>query len=158
MRMVDIDLGVMPTDLPIDEVRPANREFFKATEPIRLWLKERKLEAPFRKLGIRVHDEALGIGISAGVMNAFSVCGVGLYFPLSILKRAHRDRAWSFEVILKALEHVHEKLKWRSKELEAYVVEVSKAGLPFTHDFSKFTKLDRKTKTTCVVWMRFKDE
>lgn len=154
-RMVDIQIVVMPHALHAEELRRANQVLFTVYEPIRLWLKERQILAPFRKLSVGFVNEETSSATHGWVNNANSVCLIDLLAPLAALKRVHRDRPWAFAAMIEALGHVHERLNWKSEELEARVMEVCDAGLPFTHDFARLTKKDKSTKTVCVPWMRF---
>ena len=62
MRFVDFAIHrVWDPDLSVERNRAANRALFAFYEPLRLWVRDHKITAPFRKLCVTL-DSAPGKG------------------------------------------------------------------------------------------------
>jgi hypothetical protein len=48
VRLVDFQVYARPSGLPNGEQRPIDEGLFTTFEPVRLWLKEHEIRAPFR--------------------------------------------------------------------------------------------------------------
>ena len=56
-RLVDFQVYARPAGLPDGEQRPINEALFATYEPVRLWLKENDIKAPFRKFVVSLADK-----------------------------------------------------------------------------------------------------
>ncbi len=74
MRLVDFQVYAGPSSLSFDDQAVASRALFSTFEPVRLWLKGRKLSAPFRKILIGLVDEATWSRANRRVISALGIC------------------------------------------------------------------------------------
>ena len=151
-RLVDFQVGVGSTGLALDEERSANHALFSTYEPVRLWLKERVVRAPFRKVVIALSDEATFARWHGNVSNVAGICEVTEAIDLRTLLEKASDHRWVLRIVEHALGCVARSTDWRSEELECFIKAALERPLPLVHFFETLAKVDKVSGTTCVPW------
>lgn len=136
----------------MDEERAVNIALFSSYEPVRLWLKERTVKAPFGKIVVSLSDERIFAPWHGHVMNAIGICQVTEAVNLPTLRQNIGDHSWVLGLVLHALGCVARRTEWRSSELEDFIATLSERTLPFVHFFDRFERVDKKTGVKCVPW------
>ncbi|MBN9166768.1 MAG: hypothetical protein J0I07_37895 [Myxococcales bacterium] len=76
MRLVDFHISVGPAGLTADQRKAINERLFPIYEAIRLWLRERKVTAPFRKILVSLSDRRVSERWHATATVALGICEV----------------------------------------------------------------------------------
>jgi hypothetical protein len=76
VRLVDFQVSAQSAGLVAGERKPINQALFTTFEPVRLWLKDRKIQAPFRKIAISLGDETWYARAHGAVTNVERICEV----------------------------------------------------------------------------------
>lgn len=158
MRLVDfqVSFGVAAGG-PSTGTRTADQAAFPIYEAIRLWLKERKVEAPFRTIVVSVTDvvwaekmHGPNWGELRRASSVLSICEVYVIVANPIEKGCAGDPRWLGDLVLDGLRRIDEELSWRNGELDEQVDRVARARPPCAH---RFAKLHRKHRgTACDLW------
>ena len=135
-----------------EEEETFNEILFSIYEPVRLWLKERTVKAPFCKIVVSLSDDAISAPWHGHVTNAFGICEVTEAVDVPTLRQNVGDHAWVFGLVRHALECVARRTDWRSCELEDFITTLSQKALPFVHFFERLTRVDRITGVKCTPW------
>ncbi|MEP7121208.1 MAG: hypothetical protein ABJE95_09875 [Byssovorax sp.] len=151
-RLVDFDVGDSTTGRVNDE-GVNNVVLFATYEPIRLWLKERVIKAPFRKLAVSFANVATSARWDGQVVNLFGVCEVTEAVDPATLRQNVGDLRWVLGCVRHALGRVAESTGWRSDELEAFLAETSERPWPLVHFFGRLARVDRISGVKCVPWL-----
>jgi hypothetical protein len=149
VRLIDFQVYTRPTGYP----SPINEALFTAYEPIRLWLKERKIKAPFRKILISFVDEVWSARWHGQVSNAIGICEVTEAVVMPTLRRNAGDHRWVLGRVLHSLLCIARATGWRSMELEDFVGATSERPLPLIHFFDSLAKVDSILEVRCVPWL-----
>ncbi len=153
VRLVDFQVGVGSTKLAQDEQRSANLSLFSTYEPVRLWLKEREVRAPFRKIVVSLSDEASFARWHGNVSNVAGICEVmEAVDPTTLVQRAG-DHRWVLGVVEHALACIERNAGWRSSELEDFIKAVSERPLPLVHFFESLAQIEKASGVKCVPWL-----
>jgi hypothetical protein len=129
-----------------------NEILFSIYEPVRLWLKECTVKAPFSKIVISLSDDTISAPWHGNVTNAIGICQVTEAVGVPTLRQNIGDHAWVFGRVLYALECVARHTEWRSLELEHFITTLSQQALPFVHFFERLTHVARITGVKCTPW------
>jgi len=152
MRISDFQICA-PSSLALDDGRVINHALFSAYEPVRLWLKENGIHAPFRKLVVSLLDERSSARWHGKVSNVFGVCEVNQAIDVVDLRKSVETNAWVFDVALRGLGCVKAAISWESPELEAFIGLLLQENFPHTHLFENLARTDEKTGVRCVPWL-----
>lgn len=153
VRLVDFQVYARPTGLAGDEQRPINEALFTTFEPVRLWLKEHEMKAPFRKIVVSIADEASSARWHGNVSNAIGICEVTEAVDMTMLVQKAGDHRWVFGLIEHALGCVARSAGWRSDELEGFIRAASERTLPLVHFFERLAQVDSVSGVKCVPWL-----
>ncbi len=129
-----------------------NGAFFHTYEPVRLWLKARKLAAPFMKLLVTLDDERTGRPWHGHVTNGLGICRITEAVDMATMVKHAEDHRWLLGVVLHALGCVAKATGWRSPELERFVADLRERPSPLVHVFERLARVDKRTGATCVPW------
>jgi hypothetical protein len=151
VTVVDFQIFARAAGGIADDQRSINEALFATYEPLRLWLKERVLKAPFRKLLISFADEAYSAAWHGSVSVAAGICEVTEAVPASLLRQQAGDHRWVLGIVRHALECVAGETGWRSQELEGLVATMAEQPLPLMHVFERLTQEDKITGVKCEV-------
>lgn len=146
VRIVDFQVYFAAAGLSAPEQMFCNRAAFPVYEAARLWLRERRVEAPFRKLLVTVKADPYDVQWHGAVQTANGVCEVTLCVPQAEVS-ARCNPSWVAVAALEGLERVRVETGWTNGELSALLARVGSARPPCNHRFEKLTK--RFRGTTC---------
>jgi hypothetical protein len=136
MRLVDFQALLQAPHLPREVVFEANASFFPVFESVRLWLKENKVEAPFRKVVVTATDERVSQQWHGSVTNVLGICEVTLGIDISsILEGSSRIPAM-VSVIELGLRCVAASTAWRSEPLSSHLGRMRGSNPPCAHRFA----------------------
>jgi hypothetical protein len=152
VRVIDFQVSAT-TSGNFDEERAINLALFSTYEPVRLWLKEHVIKAPFRKVVVTFRDEALYARSHGYVMNAIGICQVIESVDIAVLRQNAGDHRWVIRGVEHALSCIASALGWRSEELEGFLAAMSEKPLPLIHFFDRLTRIDKISGTKCVPWL-----
>ena len=152
VRIVEFQIGLGSTKLALDEQRSVNMALFSTFEPIVLWLRERTIRAPFKKIAISLADEAAARW-HGNVSNAIGICQVTEAVPVSTIRQGTGDHRWVLGIVDHALGCVARSTGWRSDELESFIKDVSERPLPLVHVFEGLAQVDKASGVKCVPWL-----
>ena len=152
-RFVDLQLFVGPGGLDDAARRAANEALFVVYEPLRLWLREARLRAPFAKLLITIVDARTMATHHGQVSVAGGVCEVLHALPLGEAVEHVRDHRWALRLVSDSLERVERQRGWHSAQLAAHVNGLAECALPLTHFFSNLVRTDRRSGVTFSPWI-----
>jgi hypothetical protein len=151
-RLIDFQIHAGSHGHTFDACKSVNEALFSTYEPVRLWLKEQSIQAPFRKLVVEFDDESLSAGWHGHIANAIGVCLVTEAIDVSELRRCAKYHSWVLKFVHHALESVSVSLSWRSEELNAFILALSAQPKPLTHYFERWTRTDKASGVKCVPW------
>jgi hypothetical protein len=137
----------------MDEERAINIALFAIYGPVRLWLKERVIKAPFSKVVVCFRDEASSAPWHGHVANAIGICQVTESVDVAVLRQNAGDHRWVIGVVEHALSCIASALGWRSEELEGFLAAASQKTMPLIHFFDRLTRTDKVSGTKCVLWL-----
>jgi hypothetical protein len=152
MRVRDFQVSAGSTG-NMDEERAINLDLFSTYEPVRLWLKEHVIKAPFRKVVVCFRDEASSALWPGHVTNVFGICEMNEFVNVAVLQQNAGDHRWVIGVVGHALSCIESALGWRSEELEGFLAAMSEKPLPLIHFFDRLTRIDKISGTKCVPWL-----
>lgn len=135
-----------------DVARPLYGAMFATSEPVRLWLKDRRFPAPFQKILVSLSDERTARPWHGHVMNALGVCEITEAVDVSTLAKDLHDHRWLLGVVVHALECVAKATGWRALEFEAFIANLRERSWPLMHYFDHLARVDKRTGATCVPW------
>jgi hypothetical protein len=153
VRLVDFQVYARPTGLAGGEQRPINEALFTIYELVRLWLKEREIKAPFRKLVVSLADEASSARWHGNVSNAVGICEVTEAIDVTTLAEKAGDHRWVLGIVEHALGCVERSTTWRSDELEGFIKAASEQSLPLVHLFEGLAQVETASGVKCVPWL-----
>jgi len=156
VRFMDFQVGVGSTSLALNEQRLANLALFSTYEPVRLWLKEREIKAPFRKCVITLSDEGTFTRWHGNVSNVAGICEVTEAINVTTLVQMAGDHRWVLGIVEHALACVARSTGWQSEELESFIKMVSERPFPLVHFFAGLTQVDKVSGVKCVPWFSSK--
>jgi hypothetical protein len=152
VRLVDFQIGAEFTG-SMDEQRAINIALFAIYGPVRLWLKERVIKAPFSKVVVCFRDEAWSARWHGQVMNALGYCEVTESVDVAVLRQNAGDHRWVIGIVKHALSCIASALGWRSEELEGFLAATSEKTFPLIHFFDRLTRIDKISGTKCLLWL-----
>jgi hypothetical protein len=152
-RLVDFQVYARLSRLAEGEQKPLNEALFSTFEPVRLWLKDRVIEAPFKKIAISLADEASSARWHGNVSNAIGICQVTEAVNLPTLRESAGDHRWVLGIISHALGCVMRSTGWRSSELESFIKDMSERPLPLVHFFEGLAQVEKASGVKCVPWL-----
>jgi hypothetical protein len=138
-----------------DEQRSLNESLFATYEPVRLWVKERTLSAPFRKLLVSLRDQETSRQWHGQVAMAAGVCEITESVSLAELREHAGNHKWVLGIVDHALRCVAETSSWRSDELEQALSEMRAKNRPLVHFFRDLALKDPSSGITCQPWLEF---
>jgi len=150
-RLVDFQI-IVSAERP--GARRLNRALFTAYEPIRLWLRDRSVEAPFRKTLIDLSDDPREEPWHGQATVALGICEVAEVVPSGELGAHVEDHRWVFARVLDGLEHVRENTGWNDIDLVEHVNHLQAGPPVLMHRLEALSKVDRRTGAQCEVWYR----
>lgn len=134
------------------EQRALNEAAFAWFEPLRLRLRDRRVNAPFRKIVVSLRDVSFAHW-EGHVSNAAGVCEVIAIVESDGLGAKISDPRWMAHVVERSLQNVAQATGWRDAELESAVRELGQTPWPLVHLFLSMACVDRRTGTRCVPWL-----
>lgn len=151
MRLVDfqIDAGSW---LPVDDGLRIGQALFTTFEAVRLWLRERSVQAPFRKLVVGFEHRRPSVQ-HGHVMNVLGICQVKEAVDTAVLLERAADHRWVLDSVAHALGCVARETGWRCEELEDFIGLLSNRPLPLVHFFGRLARVDRPSGIRCVPWL-----
>jgi hypothetical protein len=152
-RLVDFQVYARPSGLAEAEQKPLNEALFSTFEPVRLWLRERRIHAPFKKIAISLADEVSSARWHGHVSNAIGICQVTEAVALRTLRESAGDHRWVLGLVKHALGCVTRSTGWRSNELEGFVKVASERTLPLVHFFEGLAQVEKAFGVKCVPWL-----
>jgi hypothetical protein len=135
------------------EQRLLNHSLFATYEPVRLWLREHKISAPFRKIVVDLDDETVMAQWHGHVANAVGVCQVTEAVGLSLLRQKASEHRWVLTVCTHALACIEERLGWRNAALNEFVAACQEREFPLVHFFERLARVDKGSQMKCVPWL-----
>jgi hypothetical protein len=153
VRIVDFQVSMRSDVLAARGQRSINETLFATYEPIRLWLKEHEIKAPFRKIVVSVADGASFARWHGNVSNAIGICEVTEAMDVTTITRKAGDHQWVLGVVEHALGCIAQNIGWRSDELDACIKVMSKRTLPLIHFFERLAQVDDVSGVRCVPWL-----
>jgi hypothetical protein len=151
-RLVDFQITVGPSTLQEGERRSANLSLFSTYEPVRLWLKERDVRAPFEKILIGLCAETTFAAISGSVVDGAGVCEVILALDPGAIAAGVINQRWAFGIAEQALIKIQLETGWQSEELVRLLQSRAEQTPPLVHFFDKLRKKDRTSGVECSLW------
>ncbi len=152
-RLVDFQVHARRSGLAEGEQKPLNEALFSTFEPVRLWLKDRAIEGPFRKIAISLAADSSSARWHGNVSNAIGLCQVTEAVVLSELLQNAGDHRWVLGIVQHALKCVTQSTNWRSDELDSFIADVSGRTLPLVHFFDGLARVERASRIRCVPWL-----
>jgi hypothetical protein len=152
-RLVDFQVYARPSGLAEGEQKPLNEALFSTFEPVRLWLKEHAIEAPFKKIAISLADEASSARWHGNVSNAIGICQVTEAVGLPTMRQSAGDHRWVFAIVEHALGCVARSTGWQSDELAGFIKVASRTPLPLVHFFEGLAQVEKASGVKCVPWL-----
>ncbi|EMO00169.1 hypothetical protein LEP1GSC112_1769 [Leptospira interrogans serovar Pomona str. UT364] len=153
MRLIDFQIHVRPAGLAQIEQKSCNEALFPVFEAIRLWLRERNISAPFRKIVVSIADYSVAQEWHGDVSVALSICEVTEACDINQVHLKVHDYIWVSTLVLEALEHIRLETGWDNVELRNILGHIGTQSPPCAHLFGKLRKIDRKTGIVCDVWL-----
>jgi hypothetical protein len=133
--------------------RGINHALFAAAEPIRLWLLERDVVAPFDKLVMSFADRNTAASWHGHVTIAGGICEVAWAVDPAELRSKSSDHRWVLEHLKGALAAVDSARSWSSPELLSKLDELSAHDMPLIHYFHDLAQSDPTQDVTCLPWL-----
>jgi hypothetical protein len=130
VRLIDFQIGVGASNLDMNAQRVTNLALFSSYEPVRLWLRESHVTAPFRKLVVALSDRSTHGRWHGAVSNVAGVCEVIQAVDTASLPSRAVDHRWALGVALHAVEQVANSIGWRSPDLVEFVHSASHCEWP----------------------------
>jgi hypothetical protein len=127
----------------LDQEKTLNGGLFPVYEAVRLWLKERMIVAPFRKIVISLEDHLLAAKRHGSLTVALGICKVTEAVCAEDFLSRHGDHTWTCHRVLDGLEHISSGLGWRCEELVSHVQQISGKAPPCSHRFARLCRLAR---------------
>jgi len=152
-KLEDFQISVGSAGLVVSEQKRINEALFTVYEIIRLWLKDNRIEAPFRKIAITLIDSNVALKWHGKAAIAIDVCEVTEAIELSELRKKYEDHIWIISIIRHAMECVFTTTGWRSDVLEEMISLLSKKQFPFIHRFANFVHTDGKSGIKYQLWL-----
>lgn len=153
LRLRDFQVAVGSTSLALNAQRSANLSLFSTYEPVRLWLRERGVRAPFRKIVVSLCDEELCADWHAKVASVAGICeAIEAVDPTTLVERAG-DHRWVFAVVEHAIACIEQHVGWRSSELKDFIKAESERPLPLVHFFEALAQTEAASGVKCVPWL-----
>jgi hypothetical protein len=152
VRIIDFQVSAGSTG-NMDEERAINVELFSTYEPVRLWLKDHVIKAPFRKVVVSFENQAWSTPWHGHMTNAFGICEVTESVDIAVLRQNAGDHRWVIRGVEHALSCIENALGWRSEELEGFLAAMSEKPLPLIHFFDLLTRIDKISGMKCVPWL-----
>lgn len=150
MRLVDLQVSARPAGLSLDQQKAVDESVFPVYEALRLWLKEQRIVAPFKKVLVSLADRRASEKWHGKVMMALGICEVTEAIPLDDLLQNRGQHSWTCSRILDALGHISSQTGWQNKDLTSLVQRLSLRTPPCSHHFSGFSKRE-KSGVLCEV-------
>jgi hypothetical protein len=133
---VDFQVYARASGLAEGEQKLVNEVLFSTYEPVRLWLKEHLIRAPFKKVVVSLADQVSSARWHGHVSNAIGICQVTEAVDLSTLQKNVNDHQWVLRIISHALGCVAVSTGWRSDKLEDFIAAESERAWPLVHFFA----------------------
>jgi hypothetical protein len=143
MRLVDFQVSARPAGLSLDQQKAVNEGVFPVYEALRLWLKERRIAAPFKKVLVSLADRRTSEKWHGNVMTALGVCEVTEAVQVEDLLQNRGQHGWTCSRILDALAHISSGAGWQNEELTSLVQDLSRRKPPCSHHFSGLSKREK---------------
>ena len=156
MKFRDFQITFQPT--PEDDrndMRMASLGVFAMFEPLRLWIRAQKIDAPFVKLLIQLERSTLPSGSTWCAGHANGICFVGVSVDFSRLGVDCSTVEWMAKMVQASLAAVRHKIGWGCLALDAHVAELTAKPWPLDHHFAPYDRIDRKTGVTVATWAEF---
>lgn len=150
MRLVDFQAFVRPVGLSEDEQRSCNEAFFPLCECVRFWLRENRVEAPFRKILVTVVDEGTARPWHGKTSVALGVCEVTEAVQVEELKQRHTEFPWLASIVVAGLRHIESGVRWSTFDLVELVRGMTRSAPPCVHRFAKLRQEHKGTQCDLV--------
>lgn len=148
-----VDFQVFANSGFAGEQRALNEMLFVSYEPIRLWIKEHEISAPFRKILISVSDEELSKQWHGKVAIAADVCEVTEAVSSAALRENAANHEWVIGIVDHALQSIVNSSAWRSSELEGFLSVMRGNKTPLVHYFGELALSDGSSGVTFRPWL-----
>ncbi len=130
-----------------------NEALFSTFEPVRLWLKEHVIEAPFKKIAISLGGRSLFNALAWQRLERdrdLSGHGGGRSSDDAAKRGQYR---WVLAIVEHALGCVARSTGWRSDELEGFIRAAAERPLPLVHFFEGLAQVEKPSGVKCVPWL-----
>lgn len=138
----------------LGEQKAVNLALFATTEPVRLWLRERRFDAPFQKLLVSLTDAQTASQGHGSVTVVEGVCEISEAVDVEEVRTKALDHRWVLGIVKDALTRVADQTGWRSAELEEHLDALAASSKPLVYSFDKLAARDKASGTECVPWYR----
>jgi hypothetical protein len=153
VRLIDFQVFVGAAGLADGEQRRINHAFFTTYEPVRLWIKDHNVLAPFRKIVVRLTEGSSSSPWHGRAAILDKICQVTESLDLDEIVRRASDHRWVLGIVEHALGCIADSTGWRSVELEGFVRTMSEQPLPIVHFFERLARVEKASGMKCVLWM-----
>jgi hypothetical protein len=152
-RLVDFQVFARAPGLAEGEQKFLNEQLFATFEPVRLWLKEHEVRAPFKKIAVSLSNRSTSARWHGNVSNAIGVCQVTEAVELAELRQHVGDHRWVLAIITHALACAAQSAGWHSEPLDQYLATTSRSDWPLIHQFERLSVRDDLTNVMCMPWL-----
>jgi len=128
-----------------------NDRLFTCFEPIRLWLRDHHVRAPFRKILIELMDDPRVQSCAPTVGVAIGICHVVRVLPPGHIAASTTDHRWTLDLVRSCLQDIKESLGWHDDGLDAAVLALRGQPLPLSHTLARLTRTDRSSGIRCEI-------
>ncbi len=146
MRLVDFQVYIPSATA---DWKAANHSLFPVYEAVRLWLKDRKLEAPFKKIVVTLKDQQHSKQWHGKTTVALGICEVTEGVDFGELLARHRDVTWTVSLTCQGLDHIAAATGWKDDSLRSWAASIATTRPPCAHRFSKLHRSHRGTACDC---------
>jgi hypothetical protein len=152
-RLVDFQITIGPSTLREEDRRLANLSLFSTYEPVRLWLKERDIQAPFEKILVNLCAEATFAAVHGSVVDCAGVCEVIQALDPGAIATGVGDHRWACGVAAQSLMVIQQETGWERGDLARLIHHQAQQTPPLIHLFDKLRKRDRASGIDGCLWL-----
>ncbi len=133
MRLTDFEIAANAS-----RHRASNEALFALSEGARLWIRDARVEAPFRKIAVRL--AAPREGLRTGVFAVDEVCEVTLLASDDEIVQGATELAFGVARVGEALDAIQTDVGWTSPPLRSFLSALSE--WPLVHHFPTMSRSD----------------
>ena len=151
MVIVDFQILARVPDASSASAKSMNEDLFPSFEPVRLWLRENSVEAPFRKIVIELKKGPKET--SGRVLIVGGICEISIHFADEPNGDLVRDSNRLGRVVLDACSRIALSTGWDGARLSSAVKHLLARDVPRVHFFASLCRTERKSGIECVPWL-----